>query len=274
MGPNLFSKFFPIQFKSFLSSQTYFSAFIRKPKPVFYVFLIIVFYIIPAPKRGLQFVFQSSGSPSKPLCFTAFQLPWRVCSSSLQVRAPLQNHCVLQHPSSQGSSAIRLSRFRPSFKTIVFYGLPATRHALQFVFPSSGPPSKPLCFTASQLPRRISRSPFQVRAPSQDHICFTAFQFPRRVCSSSFQVRAPLRNLCVLQHSSSLGGAAASLSKFGLPFKIIMFYIIPAPKDGLQLVFPSSGPSSKPLYFTAFRLPERTCSSSFQVRAPLRNHCV
>ena len=100
------------------------------------------FHSIPAPKENLQIENQNLGSPLPPLFsqHSSSQLPRTACSSSFQVRAPFQNHCILQHSGSQGGSAVRLSKFEPPVETIVFNSIPAPNEGLQPVFPSSGSP--------------------------------------------------------------------------------------------------------------------------------------
>ena len=104
-------------------------------------------YDIPVSKECLQLVIPSSGSPAKPLCSTAFQFPNRVCNSFFEIRAPLQNHYVLQYSSVQGGSAVSFSKFGFPFRTM-FYNIPAFKNGLRFVFPNSGSSAKPLCLTA------------------------------------------------------------------------------------------------------------------------------
>ena len=41
----------------------------------------ILFYSIPAPREDLQFMIPYRAVTPKPLCFTVFQLPERICSS-------------------------------------------------------------------------------------------------------------------------------------------------------------------------------------------------
>ena len=191
-----------------------------------------------------------------------------------KVRAPLRNHCVLQHSSSHGGCAVRLYKFGPPFKTIVFYNIPAPKEALQFVFPDFGPPSKPLCSTAYQLLDTLCSSSFQVRAPRQNRYVLQHPSYHGESADRLSKFGPPLKTIYVLQHSNSQGGSAVRLSKFGPPFETFVFYSIPAPWVELQLVFQSSGSPSKLLCFTSFQLPRRVCSSSFQVRAPLQNHCI
>ena len=79
----------------------------------------------------------------------------------------------------------------------------------------------------------------------------------------------------ILQYSHSQRGSADSDSKVWTLHRIIVFYSIPAPREGLQIVIvvcsipapreglqiviPKFGLSTGPLYFTVFQLADRVC---------------
>ena len=93
------------------------------------------FISTPAPREGLQLIIPKFGRTSKPLYFTVLQLLERIYSSSFQSSVAPLYHCVLQCSSSQRRSAVRVPNCGRTFKTIVFYSVPAPREDLQRVIP-------------------------------------------------------------------------------------------------------------------------------------------